>query len=177
MANQKHNIVVEIAVLSEIIASSEGEITPEIEALMKEVSRQIGDQTDFDGQFLNRLTRDAAFYRNEAKANAEKARRLEGAIERSKERIKAFMRSANVKRVEGARYGFALRKLRPKTEINEDIFPSYDQRPDLWIEKVEHQINRECVLKRVTTGEVINGVELREVWGLTPIDVIPEEEI
>jgi hypothetical protein len=167
------SISVQLMHLSELITAAQGEITPEIEAFMFDLSRQMKGTTDLHAFLLKRLEVEAKHFRSEAREYADKARRREDAAEKLKARIKNTMLAIGNKRLEGNRFGFSIKKSQDKVEILDSVFPSIEKRPDLWRAKTEYSIDKATVLSKLQKGEEIEGAKLEEVYALTTIDMIP----
>ena len=171
------NLSVQIMALSELITAAEGEITPEFEAHMHALSKEHKGTTDVYGFLLQRLAAESNFMRAEARKYADKARRAEAAIEKLSARIKTSMSAMHTTLLKGDRWGFQLKKSRPKASIQEEAFPNVKDRPDLWRVKTEYAIDKAAVLERLQAGEKIPGAELETVYALTPIDIVQTIEV
>lgn len=169
-------LTVRVMILSELLVETEGEVTPEIEQMMEELSVELKGSTDVYRLVWKRLELESAHFRAESQDYTRKARRIEEALEKLKNRLKVSMAAMKLPKMEGYRYGFRLKKSRPKVVIDEAIFPSVKDRPDLWKETVQFSIQKEAVYQSLVKGEVIGGARLEEVYALEPIELIPEIE-
>lgn len=171
--DQLQSLTVQIFQVAHEIELAEGEISTDVEVLIKDLSNRLSNTADAYGYVWRRLEIEQGFYHKEAEYYSEKAKRASKGIERIKERLKAAMLVANATDLSGTRWELKMNKSRPKSRIDEDRFPKVSEDPTLWTTKTEHRINKAAVVERLLSGERIPGAELEDVYALRKVDKIP----
>lgn len=151
-----YQITEEFVALEKILMLEQGELTPEYEALEKELEGLLMSKTDGYVEFYNRLEDEIeAIDKREKQLKAAKKGR-KAAIERIKELAKAAMTKAGVKRCEGDIHQIILKRGAPTL----DLF-NPDQIPVQYIEtETVSKIKRMEILRDLKNDKIVPGAAM-----------------
>lgn len=150
-------MTIETNALEALIQSSEGEITPELDIILTELSRDMETKTDKIGFFIKKLESHVSFLKDQSKVFSSAAKKTDNLIIRIKDMVKYSLEISSKKELVGDNYKFSLQKSKPVLEIDEEkLLAMY------WKEVVTREPDRDLILARLEQGEKIDGVTLKE---------------
>lgn len=148
---------IESAHLDAIAQSAEGELNPELETALIELSKNLPTKVDQVGFFIKRLEAFVFSSKDQSKAFSGSAKKTENLISRLKDMVKYCMEISGKKELAGDNYKFSLQKSKSTLEIDEEkLLAMY------WKEVVTREPDRDLILARLEQGEKIDGVTLKE---------------
>lgn len=147
--------------LEQLLLTSNGEITEEIEELL--AVKEIGIPAKIDSYHfvMDRMEAVSKFYKERAKMFLDAARSAANAQETIKERLKYAMKEAGVTEILGNDIRFVLSKTKPKLVIDdESIIPK-----EYKIEIIATELQKDILLEDLKLGEVA-GAHLEDSCSL-----------
>lgn len=146
--------------IEEMIIKAEGEITPEVQALLRLSSSDIAHKIDGLDVFLQKLKNGAEIYRSQAQFFQKAAQNIEKASELIKEDIKKAMLDSDVKALNGHQKCLKITKARQIVKINDMQKLSGYQKAE-----VTYTIDKDSLFEDLKIGPV-DGAELQDVYAL-----------
>lgn len=150
--------------LEDLLTETEGEITPEIEALMDEqLANEYAVSKKFDGYgyAIGQLTSEADFIKERIAALQERLTVKERAAKRLKDRLKAFMEGAGLKQVEGDYYIFRVQRNGGKVPVVMDESLCANDVPEHF-RRVMYRIDHAAIYNALKEGEELDFAKLGE---------------
>lgn len=148
--------------IEQLLADSEGLITPEIEKSLAIVNENIPVKVDSYAYLLSRFSSQEEFY----KAEAEKYQRMANGFKKSqayvKERLKSYLEKMPEKRLDGLTRSFCLRKSNPELIIDPTELDSNYMM--IIPERIEPDKSR--IKEDLKSDKEIKGAKLEPSWAL-----------
>ena len=140
------------------LEASDGEITPDIEAVMESLARNLNDKVDACAGYIRYLEAKVEISRTEAKRYTDRARSADQRLKWLKERLLHFMEFHQVTRLEATRNTLLIAAKggkRPVQILDEDQVPA-DFRVYTW------SLDKEAIRTQLEDGQAVPGVQLGE---------------
>lgn len=135
------------------ILDNEGEITPEIEAILDEVSTALIQKADGYSVMIDRSKLAAEYWSNEAKKLQAVSRSCKNFGERLKDRIKMTMLESEKIEISGSNQTFKLSKIAPRLVIDDQ-----DSLPPKYLKEIKViEVNKESLKADLLAGVKLAG--------------------
>lgn len=119
------SLAAEAAQISRMLLDSDGELSPELEALLDVNESQLMEKVDSYRFVIEEMGMHAELWKQRKDACAAQQKKFEGQVERLKDRIKFAMKTMDRAEIVGGFTKFQLRKSKPKLVIdNEAALPA-----------------------------------------------------
>lgn len=151
--------------LENLLIESDGEITPEIEALLvinPEMHVQLPAKVDSYALFMDRMDMVSEFYKSKAQDYLKLSKSAESVIERCKANLKFAMESLHTDELKGFDVRFKLVASQPKVIIDDEskIDQTYKK------EVIEISIDKKQIAKDLKDGAPVEGAHLEPSFSL-----------
>lgn len=154
-------IVNDVSTIEEKLIQSEGQLTPEIEALLVINSEMLPAKIDNYSLVLERFDSLAEYYSKRAKFFSQISKQCEAVQERLKENIKTAMKTLETDEIKGHDIRFKLQRTKPSVVIvDEKLIPKEYKK-----EIITYQIEKERLKSDLEIG-VVPGAKLEESFSL-----------
>lgn len=158
-----YSLVQQANVLSRMLAETNGEITPEIDALMANVDVKLPEKVDGYAIVLERLEFEESYWKGKANAYALIAKAHKALQERLKDRLKEAIQALGTDEIKGNDVRFKLSRVKPALVLNElKLDPTYK------MTVTELVPDKDRIRAALQEGAVIEGAELKESVSLRP---------
>jgi hypothetical protein len=155
--NSLVKIVNEVSLLEQKLIESEGQLTPEIEALLAVSGEMLPAKVDNYSMVLERFDALSEHYKERAAFFSKIAKQCEGVQDRLKENIKFAMKTLNVDELSGQDVKFKLQKVKSKVVIeDESLIPD-----DYYKSEIVHTLQKDKLKGDLEIGP-IPGARLEE---------------
>jgi len=152
------SLIAESAEIERMLVESEGEITPEIEALLRPTSLSEPSRIDIEGRKIDRLVSTAEEYRAIGKSYLRVAKAAERAAKQIHSSITEYMAENGLKEICGEEVVFKERNSPPAVYIPDES--QLDQAYVL-IETITH-VDRKRIAEDLRMGYPVKGAELKQ---------------
>ena len=148
--------------LERMMIEAEGQLTPEIEAMLAISEKQMSEVVDVYHLRMERMEKVAEFYSAKADQYARLASSIEKATKYTKQLIKDHMMNVGVTELSGGEFSFKLARTAPVVDVVDQ-----DKIPDTYIKvKVEETVDKKKIADDLKLGIQIEGVILKENYSL-----------
>jgi hypothetical protein len=154
-------LISEAAVIEQKLIESNGELTPEIEALLSVTEVELPEKIDNYSIVLERFGALAKFYKERAKFFAEISKRCEAAEERLKGNIKDAMTELNKTELFGNEVKFCLARTKPKLIVDDEGKSPKEYKREV----VTIEVDKDRLRDDLSIGP-IEGAHLEESYSL-----------
>lgn len=151
----------EAAELLTLLRESEGEITPEIEAMIEVNERSLAMKADNYYMLLSAIDGDTSHWEKIRDSLNSYLKSLSGIKKRLRENIKRSMRVQEKSKLDGDTFGFTLSRTKPLLEIDESQLPS-----EYWAEEFVRKVDKVKIHESIKNGKPVQGVRVIENYGL-----------
>ncbi len=148
--------------LWQLIEESGGELTPTVEAWLKEIETGLATKVDSYRNFIEDLQDEGAKLRRRAQELAGAAQSLERLADSMRDRIKFVMQQLGTDEVKGEFYRFKLSELKPKMVIDDLAKIPLD----LLMTVTETVVDKERIRGLLDAGVAVPGARLEPVKSL-----------
>lgn len=142
-----------------LLYMSGGEITPEIEAMLRISEKSLPQKVDGYSHMLDRLQIESERIAHVAEQYEKMQSSLVTAIEWMKNTLRDSMRALEVEELVGIDRKFRLQKAQPKLEVNTAELPAIYMR-----EEVVHKQDTDRIKRELAAGQTIPGCRLVESY-------------
>ena len=154
-------IVAEMSQLVTSVVEAEGELSPELEAMLDGVSRDLAVKADNYALFMERLDSEADFWKARAQKMSQVAASCANLKERLNGAIKTAMTQLQTTEIVGEETKFKLTRMAPKLVIDELTLPmDYQQ------QKITYTPDKAKIKADLEAGHQVTGAALEEVFAL-----------
>lgn len=169
--NSLVKIVNEVALIEQKLIESEGQVTPEIEALLLVNAELLPDKIDSYSHIMERFEAISDYYENRSLFFAKAASRCEQAKERLKENIKLAMKTLNVDELSGQDVRFKLQPVKSRVVIEDDSLIPKDYKKEV----IKYEIKKERLRGDLEIGPV-PGAKLEKSYSLKTYAATPAKK-
>ena len=139
------------------IIENGGELTPELEEQLDNVTLDVGEKIDNYNFVMERIKIEETYWKSKADQMTRIARGCKNMRDRMKTSIKEAMKAMDTKEVEGFNYRFKLTNVKPKLIVDEAMLPvKYTK------EVITHEANKERIREDLTEGIGVRGASLEQ---------------
>lgn len=156
MSATLNELVIRANELEQKLAESGGELSPEFEAFLEEIGKELSIKADAYKFIMDRFESAAVFFRNQAEQRYQAAKSCENAAKRMKERIKDAMISMKTDEIQGEEIRFKLSNAKPSLVINDSLVPKEYKTP-----AITEEVDKEAVRIALDAGEKVPGCEYK----------------
>lgn len=150
-----NDLVATSHMISQNLIESGGEITPEIELILKDIDIKIPAKIDAYSHAIARLDMESAYWKSKAQDYQRIAKACERAVDTMKSNIKAAMYSLDQRSIEGNDVKFTLSATKPSLVIDESVLS------DEWKMIVQESVpDKERIRQALMAGAEIKGATL-----------------
>lgn len=136
----------------DLLEEAEGELTPEVEALLESVEDGLPAKVDGVAAMIRNLEADAAAFDLEQKLFADKKKKATKSVERLKEYLRSALIVADQKSIKGVRFTVALQANAPTVEllggVTAEALPFEFRRT-----KVTHEVDKTALKEALKAGD------------------------
>lgn len=156
MSQSLYGLALEALRLSQAILESNGEITPEVDALLVVNAQDLAVKADAYDAVITRLQAEEELWRTRRNECEKMLRAHEELQDRLKDRLKEALKAMGKDEIRGDQIRFKLTRAKSKLVLGNDL-PQ-----DCYMPVTKLEIDKERVRERLEAGEVIPGATLVE---------------
>lgn len=155
-------LIDETAALEHALVESQGEITPEIEAMLAVKDTHLPEKVDAYAMVIERMDTIFAFYRAKAELFNRMAKAAEAVSNRCEYNLKTAMETLHTDEIKGHDIKFKLLKSNPAVEIEDDskLDPAY------LITETVTKVDKKRIVEDLKLGVPVAGAKLRQSFAL-----------
>ena len=145
--------------IEKMLIESDGEITPELEAIIAFNSKELAVKIDGYDHIIDRLNASAEFLKKKENEIKQARQSVENFADNLKDRIKHAMIEMNLDKIEGESIYFKLSRSKPSVVVYEDLLP-------LEYQETKFVPNKEMIKQDLEKGIQVEGAILKESYTL-----------
>lgn len=148
--------------IEESLYESGGEITPEIETQLAELTQKLPTKIDNYAVIIERAQVQAEYLKAKAEHLNSIRKGLESLVERLKDSLKEAAQTLEVSQLEGSEYKVVISRTKPKVDLVDETILG-----DEFLERViTFKANKEKISKALQEGQQVAGARLLESYSV-----------